>query len=68
MYDQEYADIRAMMDRRGTSAGQLPGKVIRYIPETRADAILALDDRIQTMKKIAPYIGAAAAFILGLMM
>lgn len=68
MIDQEYADLRAVMDSRGTMGGQLPGKVIRFIPDSRADAIISLDERIEKAKKAAPYVFAAAAFILGLIL
>lgn len=66
--DAEYESIRQIMDSRGKRGGQLPGKVIRFIPESRADQILALDARVEVLKKIAPYVGAAMALIIGLML
>lgn len=72
MEDQDYMDadfeVICMVNRGRGNGGQLPGKAIRYIPEKRADAIIALDRRIEKLKKAAPYIGAAAAFLLGLIL
>lgn len=66
--DAEYESIRTIMKSRGQNAGQLPGKAIRFIPDERADRILALDARVEVLKKIAPYVGAAMALIVGLML
>lgn len=66
--DAEYESIRTIMKSRGGNGGQLPGKVIRYIPENRADRILALDARVKVMERIAPWIGAAMALLIGLML
>ena len=66
--DAEYESIRTIMKGRGRNGGQLPGKVIRYIPESRADRILALDARVEVLKKIAPYVGAAMGLLIGLML
>lgn len=66
--DAEYESIRTIMESRGCNAGQLPGKVIRFIPESRADRILALDARVEVLKKFAPWVGAAMALIVGLML
>lgn len=63
--DAEYESIRTIFKNRGSNAGQLPGKVIRFIPETsRTDAVIALDARIAKLQKYAPFIiGGATAVI-----
>ena len=63
--DDEYESIRQIMRSRGQNAGQLPGRVVRFIPDSRADKILALDNRVEQMKRIAPFVGLALAFLLG---
>lgn len=66
--DAEYESIRKIMDSRGGNGGQLPGKIVRFIPDSRADQILALDQRVEALKRIAPWAGLAAAFLLGLLL
>lgn len=66
--DAEYESIRTIMKGRGGNGGQLPGKVVRFIPEDRADRILALDARVEVLKKIAPYACAAMALLIGLLL
>lgn len=52
--DAEYESIRTIMKSRGKGADQLPCKVVRHIPEERADAVIALDERIAKLQKWAP--------------
>lgn len=66
--DAEYQQIRDVMNSRGRNADKLPGKVVRYIPEERADRVLALDERIQKMKLFAPAAGILLAFVIGLLL
>lgn len=69
--DAEYRSIRALMLNRGRGANQLPSKVVHFIPENRAESVLALDERIQKVKQYTPLIvfGAVVlAFLLGLSM
>lgn len=63
--DAEYESIRTIMKSRGGNGGQLPGKTVRFIPETpRTDALIALDARIAKLQKYAPFIiGGATAII-----
>ena len=68
--DAEYESIRTIFNGRGNNGGQLPCKVISFIPAERADAVLELDQRIQTAKKYSPYIAGAMillAFVVGLL-
>ena len=62
--DAEYESIRDVMKRRGTDGGKLPGKTVRYIPEARADQVIALDEMLQTVRAAAPYVIAGAAALL----
>lgn len=69
--DAEYESIRTIMKGRGGNGGQLPGKAVRFIPETpRTDAIIALDARIAKLQKYAPFIiggvTAVISFLAGL--
>lgn len=66
--DAEYDSIRQIMDSRCRNGGQLPGKVIRYIPDSRADRILELDARVEMLKRYSPWVGMVAAFLLGLLL
>ena len=62
--DAEYESIRTIMKNRGTNGGQLPGKVVHYIPEERADAVIALDKRIETLQRYAPALMIAATVLI----
>ena len=68
---QDYMDadyeVISMVNRRKDREG-LPGKVIHFIPEERAPAVLALDERIQDLKRIAHFAAIGAAFLIGLLM
>lgn len=67
--DAEYESIRDIFDHRGTRSGQLPGRIIRFIPEERADTVLALDARILKIRENMPVIvicGLILSFLLGL--
>lgn len=69
--DAEYESIRDVMKSRGRNAGQLPSKAVAFIPEDRADRVLALDQRIQSLQKATPFIVGGMillAFVFGLMM
>ena len=64
MSEKEYLDadfeVIGMVNRGHGPGGQLPGKQIHYIPEERADVVLALDERIQKIQKALPVIMLAA--------
>ncbi|MBO5953455.1 MAG: hypothetical protein J6Q53_04985 [Oscillospiraceae bacterium] len=67
--EKEYMDadyeVISMVKRGRGSGGELPGKVIRYIPETsRTEAIIALDQRIAKLQKYAPFIIGGATVLL----
>ena len=67
--DAEYESIRDIFDHRGVRSGQLPGRIVHFIPEERADAVLGLDARIQKIRENMPAIviaGLVLSFVLGL--
>ena len=74
MSEQYYMDadfeVISMVNRGRGVGGELPGKVIHFIPEENAKSVLALDARIRQLKAAAPYIiagcSALLAFIIGL--
>lgn len=74
MSDKEFLDadyeVIGMVNRGRGPGGQLPCKTLHFIPEERAASVLALDERIQKIRKAMPMIllGSAvlAAFIAGL--
>lgn len=54
--DAEYESLRSIFKSRGGNAGQLPKKAVTFIPTERAEAVQQLDQRIQTLRKYAPWI------------
>ena len=74
MSEQYYMDadyeVISMVNKGRGPGGELPGKVIHFIPEENAKSVLALDARIRQMKAAMPYIiaggSALLAFIIGL--
>lgn len=61
-------ELFEMMQSRGRNAGQIPGKVVRFIPEETADTVLKIDERIQKIRQNQGWFitGAIAlAFLLG---
>lgn len=74
MSDQQYMDadreVIGMVNRKAGSGGQLPGKVIHFIPEETADTVLAIDKRIQQIRRYqGELIGGAIgiAFLIGIL-
>lgn len=74
MSDMEYQDadyqVIKMVNKGRGPGGQLPCKTLHFIPEERAESVLALDERIQKIRKAMPLIifGATVlfAFIAGM--
>lgn len=61
-------ELFEMMGSRGRNADQLPGKIVRFIPEDTAPYALAIDARIQQIKKhrVAIIAGSVIlAFLVG---
>ena len=72
--DKEYMDadyeVISMVNRKAGRGGELPGKVIHFIPEETAQQVLAIDKRIQQIRKYqGVLIGGAIglAFLIGVM-
>ena len=73
MSEQQYMDadyeVISMVNKKKNCSGQLPSKMIRFIPEDRANSVLKLDERIQRVRELMPVIVTGAiivSFILGL--
>jgi hypothetical protein len=72
--DKQYMDadyeVISMVNRGRGNGGELPCKVIHFIPEQNAKTVLELDARIRQAKAAMPYIAVGAAallsFIIGL--
>ena len=66
MSDMEYQDadyqVIQMVNRGRGPGGQLPCKTLHFIPEERAESVLALDERIQKVRQVA----VPVLFALGL--
>ena len=58
MSEKEYMDadyeVIGMVNKGRGPGGQLPSKVVHYIPQERADTVLALDERIRKLQKALP--------------
>ena len=62
-------ELFEMMASRGTGANQLPGRAVHFIPEENAPMVLAIDSRIQKIRRYRGWIIAGAivlAFLIGL--
>lgn len=74
MSDKAYMDadyeVISMVNRKAGPGGELPSRVIHFIPEETADFVLAIDKRIQQLRKYQGVLigGAIAlAFLIGVM-
>lgn len=54
--DAEFEPIEEMFKNRGRNADRLPGKKVRFIPEERAETMIALDKRVQNLQMALPVI------------
>lgn len=63
MDDKAYRDadreVIGMANRGAGPGGELPAVSLTFIPSDRADRVSALDARLQHLRRIAPYVGAA---------
>lgn len=73
MSEKAYLDadfeVISMVNRKAGHGGQLPGKVVHFIPEETAPTVLAIDKRIQQIREHMPVIVTGVvviSFILGL--
>ena len=73
MSDKQYMDadyeVIGMVNKKRGSGGQLPSKVVHFIPEERAPAVMAIDERIQKIREHMPWIFTLSiilAFLIGL--
>lgn len=57
-------EVFAFFSKEKGTGGELPGHVIHYIPENRAEQVLALDKRIETAKKAMPMIASGGGSLL----
>lgn len=73
MSEQAYMDadyeVISMVNRKAGRGGQLPGKIVHFIPEETAESVLAIDKRIQQIREHMPMIVTGAlvlSFLIGL--
>ena len=73
MNDEAYMDadyeVISMVNRKAGRGGELPGKVVRYIPEQDAPAVMGIAHRVQQIREHMPMIVTAfvvIAFLIGL--
>lgn len=72
-YERAYMDadneVISMVNRKKDNSGQLPRVTMHFVPAERAETVLALDERIQSMKNALPWMVTGAigvlCFILG---
>ena len=72
MSEKEYMDadyeVISMVNRKAGPGGELPTKVVHFVPGERASVVLAIDERIQKIRQHMPLIVTAAlilSFIIG---
>jgi hypothetical protein len=58
-YHEADSEVIGMVNRGAGPGGELPTVTLTFIPSDRADRVSALDARIQHLRRIAPYVGAA---------
>lgn len=70
MFEQDYMDadyeVIQMVNRKRGPGGELPRKAVTFIPQERAEQVMALDLRIQKIQKMMPWISAAALSLASL--
>lgn len=74
MSEKQYRDddyeVISMVNRKAGRGGELPGKAIHFIPEETAPHVLAIDRRIQQIRRYQGLLICAAivlAFMIGVM-
>lgn len=74
MSDKAYMDadyeVISMVNRKAGPGGELPSKVIHFIPEDTAPQVLAIDKRIQQIRQHQGILIAGLvflAFLIGVM-
>lgn len=73
MSDKAYMDadyeVISMVNRKAGCGGDLPSKMVHYIPEQDAPAVMGIDHRVQQIRDHMPVIVTAfvvIAFLIGL--
>lgn len=67
--DADYEVISMVNRKAGRGGGELPGKMVHYIPEQDAPAVMGIAHRIQQIREHMPMIVTAfvvIAFLIGL--
>ena len=68
-FDLQDRELFAMVNRPHGMGGELPCATLHFVPAERAESVLALDARIQSMKHALPWMLCGAVgvlcFILG---
>lgn len=73
MSEKEYLDadyeVISMCNRKRGPGGQLPGRVVHFVPEERAERVLELDRRMEKLQRVMPIVGpvviAAVSLLIG---
>lgn len=65
--DADY-EVISMVNHKRDSSGQLPRVTLHFVPAERAEAIIALDKRIQVLKTAVPWIIAGTVGILSFLL
>ena len=67
-FDAADKEVFEMIDKGRGAGGELPRAAVKVLPADRADAIIALDKRIQQAKAAIPFLMAACGALLGLIL
>ena len=66
MSNEEYMDIRALMDQRGTRGGELKRLPVTLVSKARADHLDKMEERMRKVQIILPFVIGVISFIAGM--
>ena len=66
MSNEEYMDIRALMDQRGTRGGELKRLPVTLVSKARADHLDKVEERMRKVQIVLPFVIGIISFIAGM--
>ena len=68
MSNEEFMDIRAIMDQRGTMGGELKRLPVTLVSKARAEHLDLVEERMRKVQIALPFIIGVISFIAGMRM